>query len=106
MAAVKVYFQVRDGVSLNPERLKEVLERKYGPLVLESVLVGQCDLENEVQSEKVQAMVAALEAGQDMPPVVLAPSTGGRYRVLDGNHRVAAAQQVGRSVVQAWVPQA
>lgn len=46
-------------------------------------------------TEKLAAMIAALEAGNDLPPIVVEPNG---IRALSGSHRIAAYKSVGRDV--------
>jgi hypothetical protein len=59
---------------------------------------------NRARLTTVARYRAALEGGQDIPPVVVCPARQG-YRLLEGAEQYLAAQQAGQSSLQATVQQ-
>jgi hypothetical protein len=51
----------------------------------------------------VRRYARRMSAGEQPPPVVLAERDPGRFAVIDGAHRVAAAKSLGLAEVDAWV---
>lgn len=65
------------------------------------------EMHHGTDREIVAAMVAAIEAGAELPPVLVAEWESSResdlLRVLDGHHRLQAAAQCGLPYYDAWV---
>jgi hypothetical protein len=54
--------------------------------------------------QKVRAIAAAIQDGQELDPVVLVETPGGvKYEIADGWHRTLAVKHAGRKKVLAWV---
>jgi hypothetical protein len=56
-----------------------------------------------VSAADVRRYARRMDAGEQPPPVVLAERDPGRFAVIDGAHRVAAAKHLGLAEVDAWV---
>lgn len=105
MSGVRLYLTLREGRSLDPEELRRDIESQYGKLEPIALLIGSCEFDNEVVSDKVDQLVRAMEGGAMLPPILaVRGSVTGSYKVLDGNHRVVAHQRLGRETVAALVP--
>lgn len=59
-------------------------------------------LDRRRRDERYERILAAMERGDTLPPVELY-KLGYNYYVLDGNHRVAAAKQLGQVDIDAYV---
>lgn len=86
--------------------------RQYmGPLTLPLALLERCcgpepDMRFQVDARGFEAHVAelmrAVEAGEDMPPLIVNYAAGA-FTVNDGNHRLEAYKRLGRSECAAIV---
>lgn len=56
-----------------------------------------------ISSADVRRYARRMSTGEQPPPVVLAERDPGRFAVIDGAHRVAAAKSLGLVEVDAWV---
>jgi ParB-like chromosome segregation protein Spo0J len=70
--------------------------------VSESVPLAQV-LGRRLRDAKVEEFRRAMEDGEDFPPVVLREVSVGRFAVVDGRHRVAAAEAAGLTWIEAVV---
>ena len=106
MQDVRYYFQIRNGKGLNPDKLIDQLRKKYGDVKLSRIPIHLLTFDNEIQTAKVAQLCRDMTRGKRMPPIVAdyCSDAGGKFKILDGNHRVAAALRLGRKLVLAWVP--
>lgn len=66
-------------------------------------LRNQARLEMPLDEELVNAYAAAMQRGDQFPPVVLWRPGRGRWQPIDGNQRLAGAAKIGRKEVDAYV---
>lgn len=59
-------------------------------------------LKSKLALERYEGIVKALEQGTVLPPVILYKIRD-KYYILDGNHRVAAAKQIGQTYIDAKI---
>lgn len=55
-----------------------------------------------IDDEVVANYALAIEAGAEMPPIVVVPTTNG-YKTVDGNHRFVAYDLAGKTTIEAYV---
>jgi hypothetical protein len=65
------------------------------------VALDQIELTGEIRQQLMQAYVLMLIENKRPPPVKLIRQRNMRFLVYDGNHRVSAAQSVGRTRIKA-----
>lgn len=58
-----------------------------------------------VNKDRLSLYTRMLRGGDDVPPVVVAPNGPNTYRLIDGNHRQAAAQAAGIGKIRAYLLQ-
>lgn len=71
------------------------VERKIGRLHL-----GLLDVDR-FPTKRVLSLVAHLARGGSVPPIKVKKLVGGRFRVLDGRHRIQAAKLLGWTTISA-----
>lgn len=62
--------------------------------------IGLLDVDR-FPTKRVLSLVAHLAKGGSVPPIKVKKIYGGRYRVLDGRHRIQAAKLLGWSTILA-----
>lgn len=67
------------------------------------VLVKNLVSDPDTSPESYEFWDGVVGAGDIIPPVVVAPTYGGLYKVVDGHHRVSVAADRGLETVDAWV---
>lgn len=77
--------------------------RVIRPVSLNLIDVGRLPLE-----PRTLGLVTHFQAGGTVPPIHLVrqPSTAGRFKILDGRHRLLATKLIGRRAILAryWTP--
>jgi uncharacterized ParB-like nuclease family protein len=63
---------------------------------------GRFRIRSHLPAERLEKIKSKMKAGKALPPVKLYQIKN-EYYVLDGNHRIAAANELGRGEIKAWV---
>jgi hypothetical protein len=63
---------------------------------------GQARLDEPVDEEHVEEMLAELERGLDFPPIIFYRNDGGRAVVISGNHRRRTFERAGLETIAAY----
>jgi ParB-like chromosome segregation protein Spo0J len=74
-----------------------------GERVIRPVATNLIDIDRWPLEPRTLGLVAHFQAGGTVPPIRLVrqPSTPGRFRILDGRHRLLATKLVGRRTITA-----
>lgn len=100
----------RESRHMDTSKILLEISRQFGSkLIVARIPIGSIDYGNEVDMAKVDAIHKAMMDNSAMDPAIVYPIFGNggstRYKVLDGNHRAAAAARTGRGYLDCYVPE-
>lgn len=77
-------------VEFHPDELGHLSSRDFGGKLRDMHFHP-----GEEHDEKVQSIKAAIEAGEEMPPIEIGGARTGKRYLHDGHHRYVAARELG-----------
>ncbi len=105
MSVKKFDITIREGKGFDPAVLIKGLKAKYGGLYTKKLKIENLTYDNEVVSEKVSGLQNSIRRGKKLPPIIVIPTNEKDvYKVVDGNHRVAAYLREGIHEIEALIP--